>query len=418
MMSKLSDRDIGGVSGAALLLTLTSGIAGIAISDACYAQGVSPTSISASLSYSSDRHLLNYGDTSSSLLLLHEIGGASLSLGIAVDDDGDAILEHSGISYDFGNVTLGFGNVERHWSFSDRTSLIMSGNAPSPTSFYVTAGQSTAPTWWPMSWIGPWSVEVFNAWTEGSDSPNGAMLLGMRFVASPIEGLELEFVRAAQWGGGSYDSGISGLIDAATANTNEGPSSHVNQLAGFGFSLSLPANGNGARIYGQAVGEDEAGGLPSCFMHMIGAEWSHLIAGRPVTIGIERVDTRIGRTGGGFCGPNTAYNNGAYKYTNDGTVMGAPIDTEGVSTTIFGEIELYQDLAFDFSIGSATINDANWSGHRLSTSRQEGAFGSVGVTWSMASTEVIAGVSFQDFELERADMPMGWSAHLSISTEF
>jgi hypothetical protein len=36
----------------------------------------------------------------------------------------------------------------------------------------------------------------------------------------------------------------------------------------------------------------------------------------------------------------------------------------------------------------------------------------------MASTEVIAGVSFQDFELERADMPMGWSAHLSISTEF
>ena len=46
-------------------------------------------------------------------------------------------------------------------------------------------------------------------------------------------------------------------------------------MAGFGISYLIPSNIMPLRIYGQAVGEDEAGNLPSCFAYLAGLEWSN-----------------------------------------------------------------------------------------------------------------------------------------------
>ncbi len=107
------------------------------------------------------------------------------------------------------------------------------------------------------------------------------MLLGMRFTMAPVEGLELEFLRTAHWGGEGYDSGWSGFTHALFSDTNSGSTANVDQLAGVGFSYQLPKSIAPLRIYGQAIGEDEAGGLPSCFMYLAGFEWSGGIPGLP-----------------------------------------------------------------------------------------------------------------------------------------
>ena len=52
----------------------------------------------------------------------------------------------------------------------------------------------------------------------------------------------------------------------------QGKNSDVNKMAGFGLSYSVPLNKNTYRFYSQAIGEDEAGNLPSCFSWMAGLE--------------------------------------------------------------------------------------------------------------------------------------------------
>ena len=55
-------------------------------------------------------------------------------------------------------------------------------------------------------------------------------------------------------------------------NTNDGVNSNINKMDGFGLSYSVPLNKNTYRFYSQAIGEDEAGNLPSCYAWMTGLE--------------------------------------------------------------------------------------------------------------------------------------------------
>ena len=94
-------------------------------------------------------------------------------------------------------------------------------------------------------------------------------------------------------------------------------------MAGFGISYTMPTKEIPLRIYGQAIGEDEAGNLPSCFTYLAGIEWTNTKIKYPTTVSIETIDTRIDKTRNGFCGPNTMYNNSTYDYTNYGKVNGS-----------------------------------------------------------------------------------------------
>ena len=50
---------------------------------------------------------------------------------------------------------------------------------------------------------------------------------------------------------------------------------------------------NTYRFYGQAIGEDEAGNLPSCYAWMGGLELTAPEMKFPTTVSIEAIDTRI-----------------------------------------------------------------------------------------------------------------------------
>ena len=50
-------------------------------------------------------------------------------------------------------------------------------------------------------------------------------------------------------------------------------------------------------------------------MKLMGATLDFKNVDLSTKIGLEYLDTRIDETTHGNCGPNTAYNNGSYKYT-------------------------------------------------------------------------------------------------------
>ena len=323
--------------------------------------------------------------------------------------DGSYLQHTSGI------VTYGVGKVNRQWSFSDNTSLILSNNARPSESIYLKLKNRFEYDWLPSKVN--WSLEVFNGLTDGSLNGGKSMLLGMRAILSPVEGLDFELIQTSQWGGNGYNNGISSLGPALFFDTNKGSNSNINKMAGFGISYLIPSN-IPLCIYGQAIGEDEAGNLPSCFTYLAGLEWINTKIKYPTTLGVETVDTRINTTTYGNCGPNTMYNNSTYDYTNYGKTMGEAIDTEGTSLGLYVRSQISEKMNIEFTTKSVVINDNNWSGHRLSTKRQSGFINSLGVSWVKNNISFNGDIYNQGFNLDKANIKSGYGVGFSSSILF
>ena len=244
------------------------------------------------------------------------------------------------------------------------------------------------------------------------------MLLGIRAVLSPLVGLDFELVQTSQWGGNGYNNGLSALGAALFFDTNNSINSNINKMAGFGISYSIPSNMMPLRIYSQAIGEDEAGNLPSCFGYLAGIEWSNSRIKYPTTVGIEAIDTRIDRSTHGSCGPNTMYNNYTYDYINYGHTIGAAIGTESNSLELFGQSQISQKTSIKYSTKLVVINNDNWSGHRLSSKRQTGLINSVGISWIKNKISFNADIYNQGFSLNKANIKDGYGIGFSSSLKF
>jgi len=358
---------------------------------------------------SSDKGILN---------LSFKYGTDNLASQLSLNYDGynTFTFDRSYLQYTSGIATFGIGAIDRQWSFSDKTSLILSHNARPFKSIYIKLENEFEYDWLPSESY--WSLEVFNGQTEGSLNMSSSMLLGLRASLSVIEGLDFELVQTSQWGGDGYSNGLSALNQALFFNTNDGSSSNINKMAGFGISYLIPKNIMPLRIYGQAVGEDEAGNLPSCYSYLAGLEWSNPKNKYPTTLGIEAVDTRIDFTTNGNCGPNTMYNNNTYNYTNYGDTMGAIIDTEGNSLEFFGQTQISQNIDIKYSTKLVTINDKNWAHHRLSSKSQSGIINSLGASWIKNNIKLNGNIYFQDFSLEKTNVENGYGVSFSSSVLF
>jgi hypothetical protein len=325
-------------------------------------------------------------------------------------------FDGSYLQYTKGIGTYGIGKVDRHWSFSDNTSLILSNNARPSESIYLKLKNRFGYNWLPPK--ANWSFEIFNGFTEGSLNSSKSMLLGMRAILSPVEGLDFELIQTSQWGGNGFNNGMSSLDAALFFDTNDGSNSNINKMAGFGISYLIPTNIMPLRIYGQAIGEDEAGSLPSCFTYLAGLDWTNAKFRYPTIIGIEYIDTRIDFTTYGNCGPNTMYNNNTYDYTNYGKTMGTAIDTEGTSLAFYIRSQISQKINIEFATKSVVINDDNWSAHRLSSNRQSGFVSSLGVSWNKDNISFNGDIYNQAFNLDKANIKSGYSVGFSSSIIF
>jgi hypothetical protein len=340
----------------------------------------------------------------------------SSQLSLNFDDHTKLSFDNSYIKYEKGIANLNIGKVDRIWSFSKKSSLILSSNSRPLEAISMNLKNEFNTKWLPSK--ANWSVEIINGSSKNSLKGENSMLTGARVIISPTEKLSFEFLQTAQWGDQNDKPYSTNLDVLLPIETNTGKNSNVNKMAGFGLSYSVPLNKNNYRFYSQAIGEDEAGSLPSCYAWMVGLEFTAPEMKFPTTLSIEAVDTRVKKSSHGFCGANTMYNNGTYDYINDDTVLGVPIDTEGTSLELFGKSQINKNLDINYSTKFFNINDKDYSQHRLSSKRSLGTITSLGIYWKKDGFDLGGNISYQNMALDKANISNSTIFSLYTSVEF
>jgi hypothetical protein len=334
-----------------------------------------------------------------------------LSLGFD-SDDSEILFDDSYIEKSFGHWTIGTGAKDQHWGPSHHASLVLSNNTRPIPGVYVSREAAQSDSRW-LSWLGEWYGDVLFGQLGEHTAPEDTKFIGMRLGLAPLPGLDIEFVRMVQFGGVGRDESASTFLKLLAAIGDPNNGSQANQLAGVGVSYTLPKHIVPLRGYFQAVGEDASGITPSCVFYLAGLELSTNIGNVPSNLTLETIDTRLETTAGGNCGPNTAYRNSQYSsgYSHFGATMGAPIDTEGTSITLYGEHKL-PNIDFNWSLGKYDINQANLASHRLNPTRSEGLLATVGFTKNWDDSALSGVVAYQGFDLTES------SKGVSIGIQF
>lgn len=325
-------------------------------------------------------------------------------------------FDGSNLQFSKGNAQFGFGKINRNWSFSKNSSLILSSNARPIESIYFKFENKFDLNFLPSSTN--WSIEIINGATQKSRNKGQSMLFGARAVISPIQNLKFELFQTSQWGGNKDKINSNMLTGILFGNTNEGNSAYINKMAGFGALYQMPVSYLPISIYGQTVGEDEAGNLPSCLSYLAGIEWSLLELKYPTTATFEFIDTRTQVSTNGFCGPNSMYNNSNYDYVNYDKSLGASIDSEGTSLEFLGQTFINNNLSVKYSHKILTINDTANVTHRLTSNRETGSITSLGLSWKKNRFNINGYINQQNLTLDKASIKRGTALGLSTSITF
>ncbi|MQW92621.1 capsule assembly Wzi family protein [Acinetobacter wanghuae] len=278
-----------------------------------------------------------------------------------IDHGHDINIEGSYIAGKLRNQWLIAGQIPTYWGPGYEGSLIR-GDASRPV-YGLTmqrAEQKAFETKW-LSWIGDWQYQIFAGQLDNYEAIPNAKLLGLRLTMQPRPYLEIGASRILQWGGDGKDESLSGLWEAIKGNDNfdDRALDKSNQLAGIDIKLNLkhlidlPLG-----IYGQLIGEDEAGYLPSRKFYLLGVDYSSELGKLPFQLYLELADTRTNREVWGY-----TYSHGDYKdgYYQHGFPLGHSLGGDSEMYSIGGNIRI--DLINRLSGRAlfATVNQSNLS---------------------------------------------------------
>lgn len=276
-------------------------------------------------------------------------------------------LDGTQASVRLGNWNLGAGRVNRWWGPGWQSSLILSHAArPSPGLFIErnTSQPFTLPL---LKALGPWRLNAFANQLERQRFVPKAKLLGARFSSKPLPALEIGLSRTAQWGGAGRPENLNTLFDLLIGNDNRGDSGidadasnePGNQLGGVDWRYSLFALDQALVLYGQLIGEDEANGLPSREIGMIGIEAPLISKSLHGRIFLEFSDTTMRFLDNGI--PNSAYEHSLYQsgYRYHGLPIGASSDNDSRMLTLGGFLSFPKGRSLNWRATKATLN---WDG--------------------------------------------------------
>jgi len=266
---------------------------------------------------------------------------------LAADPADGQVLRPDGsyLGVRLGNWLLSAGFVDRWWGPGWDGSLILSNNArPIPALAFDRL--STDPFDLPvLRWLGPWRLASFMGQLEGDRDFPDALLFGLRFELRPHPTLQLGFSRTAQWCGEGRPCGLSTFWDLLIGNDNDQSLEDQpgNQLAGFDLRWSWPGGRIPLAIYAQAIGEDEAGSLPSKYLGLFGLEAWGSAGTYAYRIHVEYADTACDFLNSppefGCAYTNVIYTDG-YRYRD--RVIGHAMDADGESIGV-GMVAVAED---------------------------------------------------------------------------
>ena len=255
-----------------------------------------------------------------------------------IDHGHDANVEGSYLAGKLWNQWLIAGQIPTYWGPGHDGSLIR-GDASRPV-YGITAQravQNAFETKW-LSWIGPWQYQAFAGQLDDYKAIPGAKLLSLRLTVQPLSYLELGGSRILQWGGEGRPESLDSLWNAIKGNDNfdSANDDKSNQIAGLDFRLNMqPLLQIPVGIYGQYVGEDEAGFLPAKKMYLAGTDFSSTYNNMPYQLYAEWADTRTNGQVDGVSYNHYVYTDGYYQH---GFPLGHAIGGDGQMYSVGGDI--------------------------------------------------------------------------------
>lgn len=211
--------------------------------------------------------------------------------------DGDRLrFDGSYLAGTAGNWVLGAGAIDRWWGPGWHSAALLSSNSRPVPGVWLNRRRSDAPEWIGLRWLGPWNFVAFAGQLESDRFISEAKLIGARFSFRPWQHLEIGLMRTFLWGGEGQSESWSSLRNCTLGQSNvygdtENP---CDQIAGGDFRLSLPVGDNTVGFYGEVIGEDEAGFLPSQLFGTFGVDAASRLAGGEQRFFVEFTDTVAG----------------------------------------------------------------------------------------------------------------------------
>ena len=277
---------------------------------------------------------------------------------LIIDNGHDVNIEGSYLAGKLWNQWLIAGQIPTYWGPGQDGSLIR-GDASRPVYGFTMqrAEQKAFETKW-LSWIGPWQYQAYAGQLDNYKAIPDAKLLGFRLTAQPLPYLELGGSRILQWGGEGRSESWDSLWNALKGNDNfyDGDQDKSNQIAGFDARLNLKQwSGVPLSVYGQYVGEDEAGLLPSKKMYLAGVDYSSQIKNMPFQIYTEWADTRTNGNAQGISYNHHIYTDGYYQH---GFPLGHAMGGDGQMYSLGGDIRFDKMNRLNGRILLAKINQS------------------------------------------------------------
>lgn len=199
---------------------------------------------------------------------------------LAADPADDRIVRADGsfVGVVLGNWMISGGQLERWWGPGRQGGLILSTNArPIPGLALQRNFSDPPPQRW-LAWVGPWTITALMGQLEHGRTIADPLFFGMRFNFRPLDSLEIGISRTAQWCGSDRPCDVTTFLDLLAGRDNRTENQVAddepgNQLAGFDWRWRLPVAGGALAWYGEWIGEDEAGNMPSRFIGLSGLSW-------------------------------------------------------------------------------------------------------------------------------------------------
>lgn len=261
---------------------------------------------------------------------------------------------------------LSFGETPQWWGPGYEGSLIRSDNARPLTGFMLQRASQSAPSIGWLNWLGPWQYQLSAAQESQYNVVPHTKIIGMRLTISPWDSLELGASRVMQWGGTGRPESLSNFWDGFSGKDNAGPNAPNepgNQLAGFDAKLKLePTFGLPISLYGQMIGEDEAGGLPSANMYLAGIEGHHSLGKKALNWYLEGHDTRTNMSRTNYSYQHHIYKDGYYQ---QGYALGDSLGGDGRLIAVKTELVTEENQRWSARLFWAKVNPEKQRINRL-----------------------------------------------------
>lgn len=201
----------------------------------------------------------------------YEFLGDHLALGLSYayaldpEDTKNHRFDGSYVALTAANLAVGAGYLDRWWGPGWQSSLILSNNARPIPAFWLSRVDEKPFDLPLLRLLGPWQFTLFAGQLEKERDHAEAKMVGMRLTLRPLPGLDIGFSRTFTYGGaGQQESGgVLGRILIGRTNEPYNGQPVADQIGSvdlrYGFSVGDYTLG----LYGQMMGEDEAGAFPA-----------------------------------------------------------------------------------------------------------------------------------------------------------